>query len=51
MALSIDRALAVKQLFVENYGIAAERLKTEAYGETRLLDSSNTAQAHNINRR
>jgi OOP family OmpA-OmpF porin len=51
MALSVDRALAVKALLVENYAIAPERLETEGYGETRLLDSSNTVQAHKINRR
>lgn len=34
-ALSIERALVVKKLFVDNYNIDADRLATVGYSETR----------------
>lgn len=51
MTLSKERAEAFKAVLVDTYGIDAVRLETEGYGETRLLDSANTAQAHIVNRR
>lgn len=51
MALSLKRARAVRQLLIENYGIDGKRLTAEGFGETRLLDDSNTAEANRINRR
>lgn len=51
MELSKKRAESVKALLVSRYGIDASRLKTVGYGETKLLDTSDTKQAHSINRR
>ena len=49
--LSDKRAKAVRQLLIDQYGIAADRLTAKGYGETRLLDSADTAEAHRKNRR
>lgn len=49
--LSEKRANAVKELMTETYGIEAERLVAIGYGEERLLDTSNTREAHRVNRR
>lgn len=51
MALSERRAKAFKAVLVDMYDISASRLNTVGYGETRLLDSSDTAAAHRLNRR
>jgi OOP family OmpA-OmpF porin len=51
MMLSQQRAEAVRTLFVDKYGIDASRLTAKGLGETQLLDTSNTAQAHKTNRR
>ena len=51
MALSQKRADSVKQLLVNKYGIDSARLTTVGFGETQLLDESNTAAAHKKNRR
>lgn len=51
LKLSEKRADAIKAVLVENYGIDGDRIQTVGYGETRLLDTSNTAAAHNKNRR
>ncbi len=51
MMLSEKRAKAVRKLLVENFGIDASRISAVGYGETRLLDTSNTAAAHIVNRR
>ncbi|GAC13653.1 OmpA family protein [Aliiglaciecola lipolytica] len=51
MSLSLKRARAVRQLLIDNYGIDASRLSAEGFGETKLLDTSNTAEAHKVNRR
>ncbi|MCV2886608.1 OmpA family protein [Aestuariibacter sp. AA17] len=51
MDLSDRRAKAVKVLLSEIYNIDAARLKTIGYGESRLLDTSNTSEAHRVNRR
>lgn len=51
MAISLKRAQAVRQLLIDDYGIDAARLTAEGFGETQLLDTSNTAEAHRINRR
>jgi OOP family OmpA-OmpF porin len=49
--LSEKRANSVKQLMIDTYGIAAERLVAVGYGEERLLDTANTREAHKVNRR
>ena len=51
MDLSERRAEAFKEMLINEYGIDASRLETEAFGETQLLDESNTAEAHRMNRR
>ncbi|MDC8829855.1 OmpA family protein [Alteromonas gilva] len=49
--LSLRRANALKDLLMNRYDIRSSRLDTVGYGEERLLDKSNTAAAHRINRR
>jgi len=51
MRLSKDRANSVKTLLVNEYDIDAARITTEGFGETQLLDTSNTMEAHKKNRR
>jgi OOP family OmpA-OmpF porin len=38
-------------MFIDKYNIDASRLTAIGYGESRLKDSANTAEAHRINRR
>jgi OOP family OmpA-OmpF porin len=49
--LSQKRAQAIVNVLVEQYGIDANRLSAVGYGETRLLNSANNAEAHRVNRR
>ncbi|GAA0359455.1 outer membrane porin OprF [Bowmanella denitrificans] len=49
--LSENRAKAVRRLLIDRYGIDAGRLQAVGYGESRPLDSANTAEAHKRNRR
>lgn len=49
--LSERRANAVRQLLIDQYGLAADRMSAIGYGEERLLDSSNTPEASTKNRR
>ena len=49
--LSEKRAKAVRQLLIDDYGIDAGRLEAQGFGESQLKDTSNTAEAHRINRR
>lgn len=51
MTISQKRADAVKALLINEYGISASRLTSIGFGETQLLDTSNTARAHETNRR
>ena len=51
MDLSKRRATNFKKVMVDMYGIESNRLDTVGYGETRLLDSANNAEAHRVNRR
>ena len=51
MDLSKRRAAAFKKVMVNMYDIDASRLETVGYGETRLLDKANNAEAHRVNRR
>jgi len=51
LKLSEERAQSVKQLLVDTYGIDPARISTEGYGETQLIDTSNTKSAHEVNRR
>ncbi|MEP1384179.1 MAG: OmpA family protein [Paraglaciecola sp.] len=51
MYLSQKRADAIRTLLVEQYGVDADRLTTQGYGETQLLDTANTAEANKKNRR
>jgi outer membrane protein OmpA-like peptidoglycan-associated protein len=50
-ALSEKRALAVKQLLVSKYGVAATRLKTAGLGGTKPLSQNTTAEGRQNNRR
>lgn len=51
MKLSQARADAVAAALSSRYGIDAKRVSAIGYGETRLLDKANTAEAHKLNRR
>ncbi|GEA10035.1 OmpA family protein [Alteromonas sp. KUL49] len=51
LKLSEERAEAFKAVLVDMYGIDAVRIDTVGYGETQLLDTGNTADAHMVNRR
>jgi OOP family OmpA-OmpF porin len=51
MMLSQKRANAVRALLISKFGIAAERITAVGHGETQLLDTSNTVEANNMNRR
>ena len=51
MDLSDRRAANFKEVMVDMYGIDSSRLDTIGYGETRLLDEGNNAEAHRVNRR
>jgi OOP family OmpA-OmpF porin len=51
MMMSQKRADAVKTLLVNKYGIDSVRLTTKGFGETQLLDTSNTLAANKANRR
>ncbi|MCW8109163.1 OmpA family protein [Alteromonas ponticola] len=51
MMLSEKRANAFKELLVSRYGIDESRLQAKGFGETQLLDTSNTLEAHKKNRR
>lgn len=51
MGLSQRRADAVRQILINQYGIDGGRLTAVGYGENNLLDDSNTAEAHRVNRR
>ncbi|MGJ8679577.1 OmpA family protein [Paraglaciecola sp.] len=51
MMISAKRAKSVRTLLVERYGVDASRLTAKGFGETQLLDSSNTSAAHKKNRR
>ncbi len=49
--LSQQRAEAVKTLLVEEFGIRESRLNAVGYGESQLLNTANTPEAHRQNRR
>lgn len=49
--LSEDRAAAVKAKIVEDYGIAASRITTYGYGESRPIADNNTDEGRARNRR
>lgn len=51
MMLSKKRAQAVRTLLINDYGIDADRITAIGFGETQLLDTSNTAAANKANRR
>ena len=51
LTLSEARAKATKQVLVDKYGIDASRLTAIGYGESQLLDTANTQEAHSQNRR
>lgn len=50
-ALSQRRVDAVKQVLVSQYGIAANRISTVGYGETRPIADNGTADGRQLNRR
>lgn len=49
--LSQRRAESVRNLLINTYGIAANRLTAVGFGETRLKFTENNAQSHRLNRR
>ena len=51
MKLSMRRAESVKKYLVQNFGIAADRLSTVGYGESRPVASNDTAEGRQRNRR
>lgn len=51
LALSQRRAQQVRQLLLDNYGIAAERVELQPFGEAQLLVEGGDAQAEAANRR
>tara|TARA_R110002153_G_scaffold192970_1_gene346283 strand:+ start:51713 stop:52924 length:1212 start_codon:yes stop_codon:yes gene_type:complete len=51
MKLSVERANAVREYLMEKYTIEGSRLEAVGYGETKLLDNTNTPQANQKNRR
>jgi len=51
MWLSQRRAEAFRDMLINTYGISAERVTAQGYGETQLLDSRYTAEAPRVNRR
>lgn len=51
LGLSQRRAKAVVDVLVNRYGIDRSRLGAVGYGETQLLNTANTAEAHRVNRR
>ena len=51
LTLSQKRADAVKNLLTSKFGIAAERITAIGFGETQLLDTSDTPAAEERNRR
>ncbi|MGH7512539.1 MAG: OmpA family protein, partial [Gemmatimonadales bacterium] len=50
-ALSEQRAAAVKAYLVANYGVAAARLTTKGYGETKPIATNDTPEGRQNNRR
>ncbi|CED61075.1 OmpA family protein [Moritella viscosa] len=51
MRLSQERAQAVMNILVNNFGIATSRVSAVGYGFERILDDGNTKSAHAKNRR
>ena len=51
LSLSKARADAVKTLLIQQYGIAANRLVTKGYGESKPIASNDTEQGRQNNRR
>jgi outer membrane protein OmpA-like peptidoglycan-associated protein len=51
MRLSQERAQAVMNILVNNFGIATSRVSAVGYGFERILDDGNTKNAHAKNRR
>jgi OOP family OmpA-OmpF porin len=49
--LSLRRAEAVKDKFVTDYGIAAERITTQGFGESRPIADNSTREGRQKNRR
>jgi len=50
-SLSQQRAQAIVNVLTTQFGIVAERLTAQGFGEEQLLNSANTAKAHRENRR
>ncbi len=51
LALSRRRAEQVRQLLLDNYGLAAERVELQPFGEAQLLADGKNAQSEAANRR
>lgn len=50
-ALSMRRVNAVRQVLIDQFGIAASRIRVEGHGETRPVASNDTAEGRARNRR
>jgi outer membrane protein OmpA-like peptidoglycan-associated protein len=51
MELSADRAASVKSYLVEHFGIEADRMRTMGLGPTQPVDTNDTAEGRQKNRR
>lgn len=51
MALSTRRAKAVADVLVQEFGVNADRVSYQGYGESQLLDTADTEEAARMNRR
>lgn len=51
MKLSADRAAAVRQYLIDNFGIASDRLRTMGLGSTQPVDTNDTPDGRQQNRR
>lgn len=49
--LSLKRAQAIVEVLVNKFGISAERLTAIGHGESQLVDTGNSVEAHQKNRR
>lgn len=49
--LSLRRVQAVKQVLVQKYGINAERISTEGFGERKPIATNDTVEGRRLNRR
>ncbi len=51
MDLSLNRANAVRDYLIANYGVGADQLEAKGWGETKPIDTNNSAEGKANNRR